>query len=76
MKRTNFGDFENDRMIKDPANYKWGLFYFNRKDGRVMVPKYWKSTGWTLNFGNLNSYLLIFGILLVLLIFKYLVKYM
>jgi uncharacterized membrane protein len=72
MKRTNFDEFENDRMIKDLANYKWGLFYFNRNDGRVMVPKYRKGMGWTLNFGNFNSYLLIFGVILVLLIFKYL----
>jgi len=63
--KSNFDQFENDRMINDPINYKWGIFYFNRKDSRVVVPKRSKMMGWTLNFGNIYAYLLILSLILV-----------
>ena len=58
--KTDFDQFENDRMIDDPMNYKWGIFYFNRKDSRIVVPKRIKWMGWTLNFGNRYSYIYLF----------------
>lgn len=61
--KSPFDQFENDRMIKDPMNYKAGVFYFNRKDSRVVVPKRMTGMGWTLNFGNIYSYVLIIFIL-------------
>ncbi|MFY9150533.1 MAG: hypothetical protein WAO52_00835 [Prolixibacteraceae bacterium] len=70
--KTTFDDFQNDRMIQDPSNYKWGIFYFNPKDSRIGVPKYNKMRAWTLNFGNLYSYLVIFGIIAAILISKWL----
>jgi len=57
--KTDFDQFENDRMIDDPTNYKWGIFYFNRKDGRIVVPKRVRGMGWSLNFGNFYAYVLI-----------------
>ena len=57
--RLNFDQFENDRMIDDPMNYKWGIFYFNRKDSRIVVPKRARGMGWTLNFGNIYAYVLV-----------------
>lgn len=66
--KTNFDEYQSDRMIQDPANYKWGIFYFNPKDKRIGVPKYDKMRGWTLNFGNIYSYLIISGIIAVILI--------
>jgi uncharacterized membrane protein len=72
--RTNFDQFESDRMINDPTNYKWGIFYFNPKDKRIVVPKRSKMMGWTLNFGNLYSYLLIFGLISIGLIYERLSK--
>ena len=57
--KTDFNQFENDRMIDDPMNYKWGIFYFNRKDSRIVVPKRVRGMGWTLNFGNIYAYFLI-----------------
>jgi uncharacterized membrane protein len=57
--KTNFDQFENDRMIDDPTNYKWGIFYFNRKDSRIVVPKRVRGMGWTLNFGKINTYILL-----------------
>lgn len=70
--KTDFDQFENDRMINDPINYKWGIFYFNRKDDRIVVPKRVRWMGWTLNFGNIYSYLLILGIISFGLIFGWL----
>ena len=43
--KIDFEQFENDRMIDDPMNYKWGIFYFNRKDSRIVVPKRFKWIG-------------------------------
>jgi uncharacterized membrane protein len=39
-------DFKHD----NPQNWKWGIFYVNYKDNRLIVPKRMKSLGWTLNF--------------------------
>ena len=61
--KTDFDQFENDQMIDDPMNYKWGIFYFNRKDSRIVVPKRVRGLGWTLNFGNIYAY--IFLILII-----------
>ena len=57
--KTDFDQLENDRMIDDPMNYKWGIFYFNRKDSRTVLPKRIRGMGWTLNFGNIYTYVLI-----------------
>jgi uncharacterized membrane protein len=71
--KPNFDQFENDRMIQNPENYKWGIFYFNAKDRRILVPKRVNMMGWTLNFANINTYLLIFGLIAIALIFGKLV---
>lgn len=70
--KFNFDQFENDRMIDDPTNYKWGVFYFNPKDRRIVVPKRSRMMGWTLNFGNIFSYLLLGAIVLLGMIMEYL----
>ena len=70
--KTNFDQFENDRMIDDPMNYKAGIFYFNPKDGRIVVPKRSRMMGWTMNFANFYTYLLILGIIAVILIVSWL----
>jgi len=48
-----------DRNISDPNNYKFGIFYYNPADKRVIVPKQDRYRGWTINFGNIYAYLLI-----------------
>lgn len=40
---------------EDPSNWKWGMFYYNREDKRLMPPKYLKEMGWTVNFANPKS---------------------
>jgi len=37
---------------RDPRNWKWGFCYYNKSDPRVIVPKRWRWTGWTLNFAH------------------------
>jgi uncharacterized membrane protein len=46
-------------MNTNPENYKWGIFYFNRSDYRIIVSKINKRMGWTFNFARPESYLII-----------------
>jgi uncharacterized membrane protein len=55
-----------DAMSKDPGNWK-GPFYFNRKDYRILVPKYYSSMGWTLNFASPYSYLSLISIIIIII---------
>ena len=56
--------------IDNPDNYKFYVFYFNSKDKRIIVPKQNRLRGWTLNFGNLYSYLLLAIIFLAILLYN------
>lgn len=38
-------------------NWKWGLFYYNKKDKRVFIEKPNPEYGVTLNFANPKAYL-------------------
>lgn len=44
-----------DSMSKNLGNWR-GPFYINRKDPRLLVPKYNPMMGWTLNFANPYTY--------------------
>lgn len=46
----------------DPDKYKWGIFYYNPEDTRVIVPKRTMGLGYTLNFAQPLSWLVIAGI--------------
>ncbi|WP_293787971.1 DUF5808 domain-containing protein [uncultured Pedobacter sp.] len=48
-------DFEHE----NPENWKWGIFYFNKNDHRLIVPKRIKILGWTFNFAHPLSYIII-----------------
>lgn len=43
----------------DDRYYHAGLFYFNKKDKRVIVPKLNKALGFTVNFARWEAYLAI-----------------
>ena len=45
-----------DAWHKDPANWKLGIFYFNREDKRIFPPKRIAMLGWTINFANPFSF--------------------
>jgi len=61
-----------DKMANNPDNYKWYIFYYNPKDKRIFVPKINRWFGWTLNFGNLYSYLVFVCILAIAIVIGYL----
>ena len=42
---------------KDPKNWKFGVFYFNKEDKRIFPPKRIDWMGFTLNFANPKSIL-------------------
>lgn len=53
---------------KDPKNYKWRFFYFNRQDKRILVPKRNPLHGATLNFANPHSYLIFVFVIIFLIV--------
>ena len=36
----------------DPANWRLGVFYYNKLDKRILTPKRIQGMGWTVNFAN------------------------
>jgi uncharacterized membrane protein len=53
-----------DAMRRNPHNWR-GVFYVNRKDPRLIVPKMNPSMGWTLNFGSPLAYVFIILVVLI-----------
>lgn len=41
-----------EQWHRDPQNWKWGIFYYNKEDKRLFPPKRLKGLGWTINFAN------------------------
>ncbi|NJK87319.1 MAG: hypothetical protein HC906_16385 [Bacteroidales bacterium] len=64
MKAT-LNKLEKYEMVSNPENYKFGIFYYNAHDPRVIVPKKHWWMGWTFNFGNPYTYALLTGFLLL-----------
>jgi uncharacterized membrane protein len=53
---------------KDPANYRCGNFYHNKKDERFWVKNwqgYYRGRGWILNFARPYSMVFFIGIIVV-----------
>lgn len=57
--RSEYDDQGGDKMEQDPHNYIWGIFYFNPRDRRIILPKKNPSMGLTLNFANPYTYLIL-----------------
>ena len=53
-----------DSISKNPNNWR-GVFYFNSKDPRILVPKQHPMMGWTLNYASPYSYI---GLILIIFI--------
>jgi uncharacterized membrane protein len=53
-----------DEMSRNP-NYWKGVFYYNPRDPRLMVPKLIPSMGWTLNFASPWAYVSLGLIILI-----------
>jgi uncharacterized membrane protein len=56
-----------DEMGKDPGNWK-GPVYFNRKDPRLIVPKFDPAMGWTFNFASPYSTISIAIVLIIVIL--------
>lgn len=60
---------------KNPKNWKWGCIYYNIEDKRIFPPKKNKYLGWTVNFANpLSILVLIIITISVILISSYFKK--
>ena len=53
----------NNQNEKDPKNWAFRTFYYNKDDKRVWINKY-RGKGTTLNMANKNSYLFLAAILI------------
>lgn len=51
-----------EKWSKDPNNWVWGMFYYNKEDQRLFLPKRIAWMGLTINFANYKSILLMIGI--------------
>lgn len=71
--KTDFTPEELDAMRLDKANYKFGIYY-NPKDPRVFLSKYYKWMGFTLNFAKPISYLILILTLVVTFLISYYLK--
>jgi len=59
------------RAEKNPEHYKWGIFYFNPDDPRVIVPKRAQWMGWTMNFANLWCYVILGAFIIIAILIGY-----
>ena len=59
-----------DLMSKNQNHWK-GILYVNRQDPRMIVPKSNPLLGWTLNLGNVYTYLLFLAIILIIAASRY-----
>ncbi len=66
--KPHFLDEYFDTMVDNPDNYKLGIFYFNRKDKRAIVPKRKRFLGWTVNFARPFAYWLAVGIAAIIVL--------
>ncbi len=51
---------------KDPSNWVWGVFYYNKKDKRILVSKRLSYLGWTINFANPVSILIFAAVIIAI----------
>jgi len=56
------------RIETEPNDWKWGVVYFNPNDPRIFVPKRIEWLGWTLNFAQPVSVIIIGGIFFLIIL--------
>lgn len=71
MKKKRREDEYLNTMSKDPNNWR-GPFYVNRKDPRLVVPKYNPARGYTFNFASPYAYIVIIAVILIMVAASYL----
>lgn len=63
-----------EQWHKDPSNWVLGMFYFNKNDKRLLPPKRISMMGWTVNFANPYSIMVLGGIIALTSLIGYLVQ--
>ncbi len=58
----------SDQWHDDPSNWRLGIFYYNKKDKRLLTPKRIRGLGWTINFANPYSLLVLLVIIILILV--------
>ena len=71
-KKRKQSDTESDTHLNESDMWIYS-FYINRFDSRIIVPKRNKMMGWTLNFGNPFTYVLIAVIIGLIIISKFII---
>ena len=56
-----------DPRIENPDNWN-GIFYVNKNDKRIFLPKRNPKFGYTINFGNIYSYIFIAAVVLFMIL--------
>ncbi|HTR80779.1 MAG TPA: DUF5808 domain-containing protein [Bacteroidota bacterium] len=59
-----------DKLEGNPNHWKWGIFYFNPEDPRVIIPKRIPWMGWTLNMARPASLIFVAAIILIMVMSK------
>lgn len=62
-----------ERWRKDPDNWIWGLFYYNKVDRLLLPPKRNPIMGFTVNFANTKSVLFFVTMMLFFLLIVFLI---
>ena len=57
---------QNNHWRNDPDNWVLGVFYFNKNDKRLLLPKRNPAFGITINFANPKAYLFIAAFILLI----------
>lgn len=57
-----------DNDLNNPDNYVFGIFYYNPKDKRVILPKLDRYRGYTINTGNIYTWLILLGVVVAILL--------
>ena len=64
--KTSHTQKQEDKWHNDPKNWKLGIFYYNKQDKRIFPPKRNKYLGWTINFANPISIIVLVLLVMIL----------
>lgn len=57
-----------NELWKNPANWRFYVFYACSDDPRIIVPKRLRVTGWTMNFAHSEAYLFLAALLALVIV--------
>ena len=57
---------QNNEWQKDPNNWVWGIFYFNKNDKRLFLPKRIPAFGIMVNFANPYAYVFLAALIIAI----------